>query len=86
METEKNDKNSLYPGLGNTFKEIGSSFQGSIPHIIIPTKGDKKPTEPNLLNDKKDEVKINKWFEWILKICIALVLGYASYRILRGIF
>jgi hypothetical protein len=89
---EKKVESESYKSLGSSFEEIGKDFQSSIPHIIIPTKGDKKqeqssnePNEPkrNLFNDKE-----TKWIDntqkWFLIIVVILVIGYGIYRVFKG--
>lgn len=76
---------SLEKNLQSGFSELGSQI-GSIPHLMIPTPGDKKLSDkPNdsLFNEKEQKL-MKKGKKWILIIGVLIIVGYASFRVLKG--
>lgn len=72
---------SISEELGKGMKDVNQGLQG-LPRVQLPTPGDRKGS--NIFNPE-EERKINNFKKWGLLISIALVVTYASYRIIISI-
>ena len=73
-----------YLNMQNQFKDIGNRFSSAMPHVYIGSGGvtSKKPNQPLYFPyQTKQEKTYAKIREVALYVCIALVAGYAAFRV-----
>lgn len=73
------------------YKDISENLEGGMkdlnkalremPHIIVGNKKDNIPSAP-IFNEKEQKV-INQIKKWALILVVLLVIGYASYKIVK---
>jgi hypothetical protein len=81
--------------IEDSFSGLGEQI-GKIPHVVIggttkkkqmnsPYYSWKQEKNKNYFKEDPMDAKIDKIKKWMLLICILLIVGYASYRILEVI-
>lgn len=79
-ENKKPEEALKFPTITDSMKGIGKQMRENMPHIVI---GDDKIPKKPLFNER-EQGNIDKIRKWGLIIAVALVVGYAVYRIFFG--